>query len=134
MTNPTWLAPILARLNAATPGPWSLDDMYGGCNGVRASDYLVSTEHNHGSRSWSNVIATPAHGHGCEVGSDAWKNMELIAHSSADIARMARALEIACSALKAIREAAFEGDYDRCDLEAEVAEKRIEALGHGDAK
>lgn len=54
---------------------------------------------------------------------------ELIAHSPADIARMAQALEIACSALKAIREAAFEGDYDRCDLEAEVAEKRIEALG-----
>lgn len=84
----TRLSEIKARLAAATPGPWSLADSGRGWNnGVMCPEDHegVQTGHNHGTRSWSRFVAVPAHGHGCEVGSDNYKNMEFIANCPTDI-------------------------------------------------
>lgn len=61
---------------AATPGPWELT--YRGFVEIPNSDCQVSTEHSHGTKSWTSVVATPAHGHQINEGQDAFKNMKFI--------------------------------------------------------
>lgn len=68
-------------LNKITQGSWRIEERNGSFQGVLASDYLVKTEYNHGTCSWSDVVACPAHGHSCDIHSDAAHNMLFIAAS-----------------------------------------------------
>ncbi len=61
-----------------TPGPWRVSESDRHCNGVTAEAGTV-TVFNHGTESISDFVAQPAHGHSCQVGSNAHANMRLIA-------------------------------------------------------
>jgi hypothetical protein len=88
---------ILELAKKATPGPWQVNEtiVHGvtyGINGVvSSSENPVATNHNHGVKSWSSFVATPAHGHGTNYDQDAGKNMQFIA--SANPASITRLLE-----------------------------------------
>ncbi len=91
------LVEIAERIKNATPGPWvvyrpwlsrgsmSVHGVIPRANLHPEEAYQVKTEHNHGSCSYSLEVAVPAMGHSCDDGSDAAKNMELIAHAPADL-------------------------------------------------
>ena len=94
------LAPIEARLAAATPGPWIVDRPWLSRGVMTVSGvmpvanmhpeepYQVVTIHNHGSTSAAKHVAVPEHGHDADDKSDAANNMELIAHAPTDLSTL----------------------------------------------
>lgn len=91
MITPEQFEEIRQRAEKATSGPWLGNNE--GCfvDGDDADG--VCTVHNHGTRSWSRVVATPAHGHAGAEDSEAHRNMEFIAHARTDIPALLAALE-----------------------------------------
>lgn len=153
MTLQTKLDEMRKRCEAATPGPWQQTNFSGKviCKGKRE----VENVHSHGTRSWTDVVATPAHGFACEPGCDAWKNMQFIAAARNDLPLLISALEVCLGALEEFRlghvhaadlshTRAFGDNYGWCDYcqtkvswgpgDAEIALAKAEALLVGEGK
>lgn len=99
-----------AAIEKATPSPWLVHEtiVHGksyGITGVGAPAG-VTTVHNHGSKSVSEMVAVPAYGHSTDGDQDAGKNMHYIAACQpANLKRLLDALDAAEEALREAREA-----------------------------
>lgn len=97
-----------AKARAATPGPWELDqtivhDKVYSINGVKViGDARVSTQHNHGVRSYTELVCTPHLGAKSTDDIEHIKNMEHIAAANPDtVLKLIAAMRVYREALRA---------------------------------
>lgn len=117
---------------SATQGPWEHDYSDGWGRGVLIDESRVQTNHTHGTRSWSDVIACAAHGYDYQITDDAFKNMQHIAtFNPLTILALLDSLEEAMSTLRNIEELEPLQEFKRRALARTALasiEKRLEQL------
>lgn len=108
------------------------DGEYG--RGVLTNEDVVQTNHTHGTRSWSRVVACAAHGHGYSKKDDAFHNMEHIAtFNPTTVLTLLDALEECTKALDFYRDGAnwesHEHSYPSTPVISEEDEEFLTTIG-----